>query len=113
MHSDNFNFHTNVYQHGQMVEEITTTAGARITLSQSLVVPISSSATHGGPEIKPPTVGKIWTSRSLNRHKEYCLRTLRPLAFSQSDSRDIDFIEKWYEHFQRTVQEFGVVWQDI
>jgi hypothetical protein len=67
---------------------------------------------HEDPD-SPPTVGVNWITNFLNRHLELRVRLSRPIAFDRQWAQDPDVLKKWYVAYKRTLEEFGVAWQDI
>jgi hypothetical protein len=68
---------------------------ARLSMVASIANFILRNA-HEDSESEPPTVGKNWTQRFLQRHEEYGIRNSKLLAFDRSFAYDLDVIQEWY-----------------
>jgi hypothetical protein len=62
---------------------------------------------------EPPTVGKNWPSRFLQRHPQFEKRASHPLKNERKWSHDVESLGGWFERFRKAMQDFGIQKQDV
>ncbi len=61
----------------------------------------------------PPTIGRNWPQRFLERHPEYHIRKQKSLAVERKNAHDPEAIQRWFEDYHRLIQEKGITETDI
>jgi hypothetical protein len=68
---------------------------------------------HTDPTTDPPSVSHMWPQRFLDRHPEYSVRKLKPLAIERQKTHTIGDLEGHFERFKAAVAEYGILPDDL
>lgn len=68
---------------------------------------------HADPTSPAPSVGIHWSRRFIERRPELHVEKATPLAAERKRTHDPDSLRDWFLRLQRTIQEYGVVDNDI
>jgi hypothetical protein len=61
----------------------------------------------------PPTVGENWARKFIDRHDTLKTKFSRKYDYQRAKNEDPEIIRDWFQRVQRTIQEFGILEQDI
>ena len=63
--------------------------------------------------INPPTVGKCWVKRFIDRHPELKTQFARSYDYKRALCEDPKIIRPWFDLVRNTIQKYGIVAEDI
>jgi hypothetical protein len=61
----------------------------------------------------PPSVGENWARNFIKRHDTLKSKFSRKYDYQRAKNEDPQVIREWFQRVQRTIQEFGILEQDI
>jgi hypothetical protein len=66
---------------------------------------------RGSKKIEP--TGQNWATKFINRHPEHKSRFSRPYNYQRAKQEDPKVIQEWFNTIQATVQQYGILPEDI
>jgi len=63
--------------------------------------------------VTAPTVGENWARNFINRHETLKSQFSRKYDHQRAKNEDPAVIRDWFQRLQQTIQEFGILEQDI
>lgn len=68
---------------------------------------------HGDKPGYTPQIGEHWLKRFYSRHPEYRIRKQQALDLDRKQAHEPEAIHTWFRRLQDTVNEYGIVNEDI
>jgi hypothetical protein len=85
----------------------------RVSAVRDMANLLLSARTKSDLSTTPPTVGENWARKFVNRHDTLKSRFSRKYDYQRAKNEDPETIRAWFQRVQRTIQEFGILEQDI
>jgi len=85
----------------------------RVSAVRDMANLLLTARTQSNLSVTPPTVGKNWVQNFINRHDTLQSKFSRKYDYQRAKNEDPAVIQDWFQRVQSTIQEFGILEQDI
>jgi Tc5 transposase DNA-binding domain len=85
----------------------------RVSAVRDIANLLLTARTKSKPTSTSRTVGENWARNFINRHDTLKSKFSRKYDYQRAKNEDPKVIREWFQRVQRTIQEFGVLEQDI
>jgi DDE superfamily endonuclease/Tc5 transposase DNA-binding domain/helix-turn-helix, Psq domain len=85
----------------------------RVSAVQDMANLLLAARTKSDLSAALPTVGENWARKFVNRHDTLKSRFSRKYDYQRAKNEDPEVIREWFKRVYSTIQEFGILEQDI